>query len=150
MTISNEPTINVPYAKPIESLMWTAMGIQPDLAFAIQHLSQFMTSFGPENWTAVKRVFQYLKSTRDDGIAFRQNAGLELELFVDLDYANWTDTLSIGRYTVILRGGSVSWSSWKQQTVTLSTMALTEGASLVTNIFTGYKARPKSTHLDSI
>ena len=33
------PTIDAPYAKAIGSLMYAALGTQPDLAFAVQHLS---------------------------------------------------------------------------------------------------------------
>ena len=64
--------INVPYAKAIGLLMYMALGTQPDLAFPIQHLSQFTTSFGPEQWTAVKHVFRYLKGTRNGTITFKQ------------------------------------------------------------------------------
>ena len=64
------PTIDAPYAKAIGSIMYLALGSRPDLAFAIQHLSQFTTSYGPEHWTAVKHMLRYLKGTRDDRLTF--------------------------------------------------------------------------------
>ena len=126
------PTIDVPYAKAIGSILYAVLGTRPDIAFAIQHLSQFTTSYGPEHWTAIKHVLQYLKGTRDSGIIFRQEAGLNLEIFTDADYANRADALSIGSYISILGGGTIAWSSKKQRTVALSTteaeyIALTEG-----------------------
>ena len=68
LTTNSKSTLNVPYAKAIGSLMYAALSTQLDLAFAIQHLSQFTTTFGLEHWTTVKHVFQYLKGTRDGGI----------------------------------------------------------------------------------
>ena len=82
------PTIDIPYAKAIESIMYAALGTQPDIAFAIQYLSQFTTSYGLEHWTAVKHILQYLKGTQDSRIIFRGEAGLDLEVFTDADYVN--------------------------------------------------------------
>ena len=126
------PTIDVPYAKAIGSIMYAALGTRPNIAFAIQHLSQFTTSYGPEHWTAIKHVLRYLKGTQDGRIIFRQEAGLNLEIFKDADYTNRADALSIGGYISILGGGTIAWSSKKQRTVALSTteaeyIALTEG-----------------------
>ena len=83
-----DPTIEVPYAKAISSLMYVALSTQPNLAFAIQHLSQFITTYGAEHWTAIKHVLRYLKGSCDSRITFTQDAGLDLEIFVDSDYAN--------------------------------------------------------------
>ena len=70
---TNGPTIDVPYAKAISSLMYVALGTQPDLAFAVQHLSQFTMSYGPEHWTVVKHMLWYLKGTQDDGLTYTLN-----------------------------------------------------------------------------
>ena len=130
---SQIPTTDAPYAKAVGSLMYAALGTRPDLAFMVQHLSQFTTSYKPEHWTAIKHALRYLKGTRDDGITFHKTAGLDLELFVDADYANRNDALSIGGYVATLGGGAVAWTSKKQRTVALSTteaeyISLTEGA----------------------
>ena len=126
------PMTEVPYTKVIGSLMYAALSTWPDLAFAIQHLSQFITSYGAEHWTTIKRVLRYLKGSCDDGITFTQDAGLDLKIFIDSDYANRMDVLSINSYMAILGGGAIAWSSKKQQTIASSTMepeymALTEG-----------------------
>ena len=135
LTTPNEPTklLNVPYAQAMGSIMYAALGSRPDLAFTIQHLSQFTTNHGTEHWTAVKHALRYLSGTRDAGVVFRKTDKLELEIFVDSDFANRQDALSIGGYVTMLGGGCVAWSSKKQRTVALSTteaeyIALTEGA----------------------
>ena len=45
------PMTEVPYTKAIGSLMYVTLSTWPDLAFAIQHLSQFIMSYGAEHWT---------------------------------------------------------------------------------------------------
>ena len=108
------PTIEVPYAKVIGSLMHVALSTRPDLAFAIQHLSQFITSYRAEHWTAIKHVLRYLKGSCDSDITFTRDASLDLEIFIDSDYTNRTDALSINGYVAILGGGAIAWSSKKQ------------------------------------
>ena len=61
LTPNIKPIIDVPYVKAIGSLMYVALGTRPDLAFTIQHLSQFTMSFRPEQWMVVKHVFRYLE-----------------------------------------------------------------------------------------
>ena len=125
--------LDVPYAKAIGSLMYAALGTRPDLAFTVQHLSQLIVSHGPEYWTAIKYALRYLKGTRDIGIVFRKATDIDLELYVDSDFANRTDARSIGGYMAMFGGSCIAWSSNKQRTVSLSTtgaeyIALTEGA----------------------
>ena len=130
---TNSPKIDVPYAKAIGSLMYAALGTRPDLAFTVQHLSQFIMSYEQEHWTTVKHTLRYLKGTRDAGIIFKRGVNLELELFVDSDFTNRSDALSIGGYAAMLGDSCIAWRSKKQRTVSLSTteaeyIALTEGA----------------------
>ena len=69
---TSSPKIDIPYIKAIGSLMYAALGIRPDLAFTVQHLSQFTISHGQKHWTAVKHALCYLKGTRDAGIVFKK------------------------------------------------------------------------------
>ena len=132
-TEATYPRNDIPYATAIGSIMYAALGTRPDLAFAVQQLSQFTTSYGQEHWTAIKHVLRYLKGTRNGGIVFKRDAGLDLEVYVDSDYANRADALSIGGYVAMIGGSCVGWSSRNQRMVALSTteaeyIALTEGA----------------------
>src|ERR1700678_695283 len=57
--LSDTENYDIPdYRSPIGSLMYTAIGTRPDISFAVQHLSQFMSNPGPAHWTAVKCVFR--------------------------------------------------------------------------------------------
>ena len=47
---STGPTIEVPYAKAIGSLMYVSLSMWHHLAFAIQHLSQLIMTYGTEHY----------------------------------------------------------------------------------------------------
>ncbi|UYV61796.1 hypothetical protein LAZ67_1006612 [Cordylochernes scorpioides] len=57
----------IPYRQTIGSLMYLMTGTRPDIAYAV---SQFMNNPGPSHWTAVKKIFGYLKATKNIGICF--------------------------------------------------------------------------------
>jgi len=63
---------SMPYAKAIGSLMYAAIQTRPDISFAVQHLSQYTPHPAQAHWAAVKRVLQYLKGTRDEGIVYKR------------------------------------------------------------------------------
>jgi hypothetical protein len=112
------------YAVAIGSLMYAAMGTRPDIAYAVQTLSQFTSNPGPEHWTAVKRVFRYLNGTRTYGITYSGADENEWPMnpigYSDADWgSNPNDRKSISGYSFMPRG-AIAWSSRKQSTVALS------------------------------
>ncbi len=115
------------YAQLIGSLMYLALGTRPDIAFAVNKLAQYTSNPKALHWTAVKRIFRYLKYTKHFALTYGGDndediLNTELNIFCDADWANDTsDRKSISGYVVTMAGGAVSWSSKKQQTVALST-----------------------------
>lgn len=94
---------------------------RPDIAFAVNKLSQFMHRPTDLHWLAAKRVLRYLAGSRDRGIFLRRNTNLSLHAFSDSDWAgNRDDYTSTGAYIVYLGGNPVVWSSKKQKTVARS------------------------------
>ena len=79
----------VPYASAVSSLMYAMVCTSPDIAHAVGVLSRFMSKPGKEHWTAVKRVFRYLRGTSDYGLCYQGRLGLDRFLdmcgFVDVD-----------------------------------------------------------------
>ena len=65
-----EDMSRVPYASAVGSLMYTMVCTRPDIAHAVGVLSRFMSKPGKEHWTAVKRVFRYLRGTSDYGLCY--------------------------------------------------------------------------------
>lgn len=55
----------IPYWEGIGSLMYAALGTQPDILLAVTILSQYMQNLSKPHWEEVKCMFQYLKGTLD-------------------------------------------------------------------------------------
>lgn len=111
---------NVPYREAVGSLMYAAMGTRPDIAFAVTTLAQFSDNPGWVHWEAVKRVFKYLLGTRDLELVYGRKEN-ELTGYVDADGASQEHRRAISGYVFLVDGGAISWSSKKQELVTLST-----------------------------
>src|SRR5258708_7926883 len=58
------------YRSAIRSLMYAAIATCPDIAYAINSLSQFNIKPLKKHWNTVKHIFRYLQGTRDIGITF--------------------------------------------------------------------------------
>ena len=58
---------DVPYHEAVGSLMDTALGTCPDIAYAVQTVSHFTSKPGLDHWEAVKRIFWYLKAQGNSG-----------------------------------------------------------------------------------
>jgi hypothetical protein len=111
---------NVPYREAVGSLMYAAMGTRPDIAFATSTVAQFLENPGWAHWEAVKRIFRYLLGTKKLELTY---GGEERGLvgYVDADGASQEHRRAISGYVFMVDGGAVSWSSKKQELVTLST-----------------------------
>jgi len=100
--------------------MYASVGTCPDISFAILTLSQFLDNPGHTHWEAVKHVFWYLLSMKDLQLTF--GGGKDgLEGYTDADGASQEHRCAISGYAFIINGGAVSWSSRKQELITLST-----------------------------
>lgn len=111
---------DVPYREAVGSLMYTALETRPDIAFAVQSVSRYSTKFGRAHGNAVKRIFQYLKGTREFWMTY-EHAKTELTGYADANGSMAEDWRAISGYAFIIHGGAVSWSAERQQIVSLST-----------------------------
>lgn len=94
----------------------------PDIAYAVHHVSQFVSSPHMDHMLAVKRILRYLKGSLDLGLFFRPSVGtLSLHTYSDADWAGCPDTRrSTAGYCVFLGPNLISWTAKKQQTVSRS------------------------------
>jgi hypothetical protein len=105
-----------------------------DIAYAVSTVARYFNNPGKEHWTAVKRIFRYLKGTKHAAIVYDKNAPALLEGYMDASYASsLDDRKSVTGYIFTYCGGPVAWNSKKQQTVAASTaeaeyMAASEAA----------------------
>ena len=90
---SDEPLSIVPYRKAIGSLVFLSVVSRSDIAFAVSSVSKLLNKHSVEHWRAVKRIFAYLKGTKDYRLEYK-SGGSEQDLvgFSDADYANDVET----------------------------------------------------------
>ncbi|KAJ3538090.1 hypothetical protein NMY22_g5310 [Coprinellus aureogranulatus] len=111
----------LPFRSLIGCLLYLALGTRPDIAYAVQQLSQFLDNFSYAHWNAAIRVVRYLKGTRDLKLHLGGQRDAQIVGFTDSDWANCPDTRrSVGGYCFTLGTGLISWTAKKQQTVAAS------------------------------
>ena len=114
---------SIEYATRIGELLYAAHATRPDILYAMITLAQFTNNPAEEHWTAVKRIFRYLKGTADCVLTYGGGGNTENEL-IRYTVADWglnAHRRSISRYVFTLGGGAIAWSSKKQGRTALST-----------------------------
>lgn len=112
---------SIPYQEAIGCLMYAAQITRPDISFAVSMLSRFNTNYGKAHWSAVKRVFRYLKSTLDMKLTYRRDVEGEMIGYCDADWAGDHDERrSTTGYVFVHQTGAISWATRKQPTIALS------------------------------
>ena len=110
----------IPYVEAIGSILWPVVISQPDAAFAVSTLLQFIQNPGPAHWEALKHVIVFLRSTKDSWLTFGGRSKLAAEGFCDADWGGQKHCHSISGYSFHMGAGAISRSSKKQHVVALS------------------------------
>lgn len=114
-----------PYREAVGSLIFLATVSRPDITYAVNQVSRFLNNWTDEHWTAVKRIFRYLKGTLNYKITYKKTICTNKSQvcgFTDADYAGCQDTRkSTSGYIFIMGNGPVTWKSQKQNVVAQST-----------------------------
>jgi hypothetical protein len=109
------------YRQLIGSLMYL-VNTRPDICYAVNILSQFMTQPRQTHWIAAKHVLRYLRGTVGYGLRYASSVDLRLQGYVDGDWAgSAVDRKSTSGCCFTLGSAMVSWCSRKQSSVALST-----------------------------
>lgn len=111
----------VPYQEAVGSILYLTQGTRPDIAYAVNTVCKYSRNPGKAHWSAVKRIFRYLRGTANAKLVFSKNGGPEITGYCDADWANDLDERrSCTGYVFTLQGGSISWNCKRQPTVALS------------------------------
>jgi hypothetical protein len=122
-TEEREAMRGVPYRECVGALQYLAVLTRPDIVFAVNQASRFLSNPGPKHWTAVKRILRYLRGTPDDGLRYvrSEDAGTLVDGFSDSDWAgDRDDRRSCSGHIFRVFGGIVAFRSKKQPTTALS------------------------------
>lgn len=110
------------YKQAIGSLIYLSIRTRPDIAFSVSRAAQKCENPTQTDWSCVKRIFRYLKSTSNTGIVFSKCDDFSCLGYSDSDWAGDSITRkSTSGYLFKLCGGPISWQSRKQSCVALST-----------------------------
>ena len=111
----------VPYKEAVGCLSFAAQVTRPDIAFAVNMVSQFAANPGKQHWEAVKRIFRYLKGTASKKLEYSKEGADQIRGYTDADWGgDPDDRRSTTGYVFTLQGGAISWNVKKQPTVALS------------------------------
>ena len=94
---------------------------RPDIAFSVQHLSQFLQAPREPHMKAARHVLHYLKGAPALGILLNNSPSFDLLAYCDADWASCPHSRkSVSGFVIFLGNTLISWKSKKQTTVSLS------------------------------
>ena len=98
------------------------MCTRPDIAYAVSLVSQVLDKPTKKHWKMVKRIFRYLKGTKDMKLIYSSKVSKSLTGYSDADFAGDRSTGKSHTGVVCLHNGTViSWTIQRQKCVSLST-----------------------------
>jgi len=85
LTLTSGSSLSDPteYRKVVGSLQYLLI-TRPDIAFAVNKLSQYMHCPTTDHWSFFKRLLRYLVGTVDDGLQLYKDSTLSLHAFSDI------------------------------------------------------------------
>eukprot|EP00956_Cyclotella_meneghiniana_P042975 scaffold249367_cov117-Cyclotella_meneghiniana.AAC.2 len=119
------------YSSVVGMMLYLAGHLRPDIAYSVNCCARYMFSPRLSCEKALKRIGRYLKATRDKGLILKPCHGLQIDAFLDADfaglygYAKITDSKCVKSRTGFLIEVSecpVVWVSKLQSETAMSTM----------------------------
>lgn len=119
-----DDAVNVPYKEAVESLLFLATVSRPDIAFAVNSVSQYVKSPKKIHWNAIQRILKYVRGTVTHGILFpREHENLRMNAYSDADFAGGKQTRKSTNGLIIkFADPPIIWGSQKQKSVASSMM----------------------------
>ena len=108
------------YRRIIGKLLYLNM-TRPDISYAVQQLSQFLSDPRMPHFLAAQHVLKYLKGTLHHGLFYSAQNTLQLTAYCDADWGNCHYSgRSLTGYCIFLGSSLISWKTKKQKVVSKS------------------------------
>jgi hypothetical protein len=93
----------------IRSLLYIMLSTRVNIAFAIIKLARYALNLSNIHFIIVKRVYKYLKGTKDFGITYYKSGSRFILGYCDADYAgDLASTKLTSSYIILLAGSIIS------------------------------------------
>jgi hypothetical protein len=126
-TSPTEPAViaqmaKVPYRMGVGKALYATLGTRGDCSFQVQQLTRVVNNPSPAAWSALKRLFLYLKHTIELSLVYRRSVQTPMYAYVDSDWASCLRTRrSVTGFVIMYAGAAIAWASKQQPVVALST-----------------------------
>ena len=111
-----------PYRNVLGCLSFLANRTRPDISYAVNIFSQFQNNPGVEHWSGLLKLLGYVRKTSDYKLKLKCTEAALIG-YTDADFAaNRDDRISMGGQFICLGDAPIVWRSFKEKSVTLSTM----------------------------
>jgi hypothetical protein len=117
---SNETEPSFPYREMVGSLGYLANGTRFDISAALSIVSRFCNNPKKIHCNMVRRIYQYLRGNQGY-LYFPYKLELKMTGYSDSSYGNLEDYTSLAGYCFKLGNSMITWKSYKEPVVTLST-----------------------------
>lgn len=109
------------YQSAVGSLLYLSIATRPDITFAVNNVAKFCAKPNKQHWSAVKRIFRYLKGTPQYGLLYKKGASDSCLGYSDADWGgDLDDRKSTSGYIFQIGETAISWRSKKHTCVALS------------------------------
>lgn len=109
------------YRRIVGGLQYVTL-TRPEIAYSINKVCQFMHSSTVIHWQAAKQILRYLKGTIDFDLHLSPSNNLQLEGFVNADWANSDpdDRKLTSGHCIFLGNNLITWGAKKQEIISRS------------------------------
>lgn len=108
------------YRRLIERFLYLNF-TRPDISFATQHLSQFMSKLTEIHLNVAMHLLKYLKGSQEYGLFYPVQNNFRLTAYSDADWATCKETRrSITSYCTYIGSSLIAWKTKKHNTVSRS------------------------------
>lgn len=118
----NNTNNKIPYRELIGCITYATLTTRPDLCAATNFFSRFQSCYDDTHFQHAKRMLRYIQDTKHLKMVYEKHDNAEtLVGYADADFAgDKNDRKSTSGFVFKVYGNTISWSSKKQPTVSLS------------------------------